>query len=133
MVLEDGVWILRHADDHEVQPVPGVFEEGEGPDAEAPGHHLYRGLKGVDAGENVPSQKQCQRVEWMLCLFQNRAGPTLMSLVCQGVCVVLHQSVCQGVRCTLLQSVCQGQGVLYFLIGQEKERKGDQKTISSVR
>lgn len=44
----------RHDDDAEVQPVPRVPQEGEGPHAEAPRQDLYQGLEGVDTCEGVP-------------------------------------------------------------------------------
>lgn len=46
----------RHDDDAEVEPVPGVPEEGEGPHTETPGQDLYEGLEGVDAREGVPER-----------------------------------------------------------------------------
>lgn len=44
----------RHRDDAEVQPVPGVPEECEVVNAEAPGQHLDEGFKGIDPREGVP-------------------------------------------------------------------------------
>lgn len=46
-------WLLRRADDDDVQPVPRVSEEGEVSDAEASAHNLYDGFKRVDGGEHV--------------------------------------------------------------------------------
>ena len=50
---------LRHADDGEIQPVPGVSEKGEGPDTEPPSQDLYEGLKGVDPRERISGRYQC--------------------------------------------------------------------------
>ena len=50
---------LRHADDREIQPVPGVSEEGEWSDAEPPSQDLYERLKGVDPRERISGKYQC--------------------------------------------------------------------------
>lgn len=47
-----GHWILRHDDDHEVQPVPRVSEEGEPANTEASRHHFHEGLQRVDNREH---------------------------------------------------------------------------------
>lgn len=52
---------LRHNNHAEVQPVPGVPQEGEGADAEAPRQHLYQRLKRVNASERVPERKRKRR------------------------------------------------------------------------
>ncbi len=52
---------LRHNYHAEVQPVPGVPQEGEGVDAEAPRQHLYQRLKRVNASERVPERKRERR------------------------------------------------------------------------
>lgn len=44
----------RHHNDTEVEPVPRVPQEGEGPHAEPSGQDLYERLKGVDTCEGVP-------------------------------------------------------------------------------
>lgn len=49
---------LRHEDDTEVQPVPGVPQKGEGPHTKAPGQDLYQGLKGVYTCKGVPRGSQ---------------------------------------------------------------------------
>lgn len=46
----------RHDDDTEVQPVPGVSQEGEGSHTESSGQDLDERLKGVDARECVPEK-----------------------------------------------------------------------------
>lgn len=46
----------RHDDDAEVQPVPGVSQEGEGSHTESSGQDLDERLKGVDACECVPEK-----------------------------------------------------------------------------
>lgn len=46
-------WLLRHADDHEVQPVPGVSEEGEPPHTESSGQNFDGCFKRVDGCEDV--------------------------------------------------------------------------------
>lgn len=45
-------WFLRHGDDHEVQPVPRISEEGEPADTEASGHHFNEDLQRVDDREH---------------------------------------------------------------------------------
>lgn len=52
-VYEMYYWLLPRADDEQVQPVPGVSEEGEGPDTEASGHHFNDDFKRVDGYEHV--------------------------------------------------------------------------------
>lgn len=47
-----GHWILRHDDDHEVQPVPRVSEEGEPANTEASRHHFHEDLQHVDNREH---------------------------------------------------------------------------------
>lgn len=47
----------RHDDDAEVEPVPGVPEEGEGPHTETPRQDLYERLKRVDPCEGIPEKK----------------------------------------------------------------------------
>lgn len=47
---------LRHADDHEVEPVPGVFEEGEASATEPSGCHLDGCFKRVDEREHVSGE-----------------------------------------------------------------------------
>lgn len=44
----------RHDDDAEVEPVPGVPQEGEGSHAESSGQDFYERLKRVDTCEGVP-------------------------------------------------------------------------------
>lgn len=46
----------RHADHHEVQPVPWISKECEGSEAETPGQNFDHGFKGVDASEDVPGE-----------------------------------------------------------------------------
>ena len=48
----------RHADDHEVQPVPRVFEECEAAHTKAPRQHLDGRLKRVDASEDIPTTQR---------------------------------------------------------------------------
>lgn len=48
----------RHDDDAEVQPVPGVPQEGEGAQTETPGQDLYEGLKRIDTCEGVPGMER---------------------------------------------------------------------------
>lgn len=48
--------VLRHADDHEVQPVPGVFEEGETSDTESSGQNFDCCFKRVDECKHVSVQ-----------------------------------------------------------------------------
>lgn len=48
----------RHDDDAEVQPVPGVPQEGEGPHAKTPCQDLDERLKGVDTCEGVPGRRR---------------------------------------------------------------------------
>ena len=48
----------RHGYNTEVQPVPGIPEEGELPHTEAPGQNLDQGLEGVDPSESVPAKDQ---------------------------------------------------------------------------
>ncbi len=56
------IWYnLRHNNHAEVQPVPGVPQEGEGVDAEAPRQDLYQRLKRVNASERVPERKRKRR------------------------------------------------------------------------
>lgn len=43
----------RHTNDHEVQPVPGVFEEGELSKTKAPWHNFYGGFKCVDECKHI--------------------------------------------------------------------------------
>lgn len=52
---------LRHNNHAEVQPVPGVPQEGEGADAEATRQDLYQRLKRVNASERVPERKRKRR------------------------------------------------------------------------
>lgn len=47
----------RHDYHTEVQPVPGVAQEREGPHAEAPCQDLNQRLKRVNAGERVPRNR----------------------------------------------------------------------------
>ena len=44
----------RHDNDAEVEPVPGVPQEGEGSHTETPRQDLYERLKCVDSCEGVP-------------------------------------------------------------------------------
>lgn len=46
-------WLLRHADDHEVQPVPGVSEEGEISNTESSGQNFDGCFKCVDGCKHV--------------------------------------------------------------------------------
>ena len=48
---------LRHGDDHEIQPVPGVSQERETVYSETPSHDLGEGLEGVDTREGVPGER----------------------------------------------------------------------------
>lgn len=50
-------WLLRHADDHEVQPIPRVSEEGEVSDAESSRQNFDRCFKCVDACEHISVQQ----------------------------------------------------------------------------
>lgn len=52
---------LRHNNDAEVQPVPRVPQEGEGPDAETPRQDFYQRLERVNASERVPGRKRERR------------------------------------------------------------------------
>lgn len=45
---------VRHDNDGEIQPVPGVPQEGEGHDAESSGKDLDGRLKRVNGSERVP-------------------------------------------------------------------------------
>ena len=45
---------LRHRDDHEVQPVPGISQKREAVYSKTSGHDLGEGLEGVDTREGVP-------------------------------------------------------------------------------
>ena len=47
----------RHGDHAEVQPVPGVPEEGELPDTEASSEDLHQGFKRIDASKCVPVEE----------------------------------------------------------------------------
>lgn len=47
-------WYLRHGDDHKIQPVPGISEEGEVVYDEASGQDLSEGFKRIDPREGVP-------------------------------------------------------------------------------
>lgn len=47
------VFDSRHDDDAEVQPVPGVPQEGEGPQAETPRQNLYERLERIDTCEGI--------------------------------------------------------------------------------
>lgn len=49
---------LRHQNHAEIQPVPGVPQKGEGPDAETPSQDLYQRLERVNASERVPVHQQ---------------------------------------------------------------------------
>lgn len=55
------VFDSRHDDDAEVQPVPGVPQEREGPHAEAPRQNLYEGLERVDTCEGVSERGSRRR------------------------------------------------------------------------
>lgn len=46
----------RHDDDAEVEPVPGVPQEGEGSHTETPRQDLYERLERVDTGEGIPER-----------------------------------------------------------------------------
>lgn len=46
---------LRHWDDHEIQPVPRISEEGEVIYGEASGHNFSEGFKRIDTREGVPA------------------------------------------------------------------------------
>lgn len=75
----------RHADHHEVQPIPWISKECKGSKAETPGQDFDHGLKGVDASENIPGEvgqvedmvgrePQCvsQRVDLLYCFAPRR-------------------------------------------------------------
>lgn len=49
---------VRHDNDGEVQPVPGVPQEGEGHDAESSGKDLDGWLESVNGSERVPGKKE---------------------------------------------------------------------------
>lgn len=55
------VFNSRHDDDAEVQPVPGVPQEREGPHAEAPCQNLYEGLERVDTREGISERGSRRR------------------------------------------------------------------------
>lgn len=46
----------RHDDDAEVEPVPGVPQEGEGPHTETPRQDLYERLERIDTCEGIPER-----------------------------------------------------------------------------
>lgn len=50
--------VLRHADDHEVQPVPWVLQKCKTTDTESSGQNFDRCFKRVDESEHVPVQRQ---------------------------------------------------------------------------
>lgn len=47
----------RHDNDAEVQPVPGVSQEGEGSHTESSGQYLDERLEGIDARKGVPERE----------------------------------------------------------------------------
>lgn len=47
---------LRHDDYTEIQPVPGIPEEGEGSNAESSGQNFDQRFESVNASESVPDQ-----------------------------------------------------------------------------
>lgn len=49
---------LRHRDDHEIQPVPWVSEEGEVIYTETSSHNFCEWLKSVDSCEGVSDRAQ---------------------------------------------------------------------------
>lgn len=49
---------LRHWDDHEIQPVPRISEEGEVIYGKASGHDFSEGFKRIDTRESVPSRQK---------------------------------------------------------------------------
>lgn len=53
---------LRHWDDHEVQPVPRVSEEGEVIYSKAPGDNFCEWLKRIDTREGVPWRKEQKKL-----------------------------------------------------------------------
>lgn len=53
--IRNKLWDSRHDDDAEVQPVPGVPQEGEGAHTEPSGQDLNERLEGVDTCEGVPA------------------------------------------------------------------------------
>lgn len=79
----------RHADHHEVQPIPCISKECEGSEAETPGQDFDHGLKGVDASENVPGEVgqvqdsvghrlQCVQMAWTYSTVLLHAGGLLI-------------------------------------------------------
>lgn len=68
---------LRHDNDAEVQPVPRVPQEGEGPDAEASRQDLYQRLERVNASERVPGRKRERRDGQEFRLWGMEENPTL--------------------------------------------------------
>lgn len=47
---------IRHDDDGEVQPVPGISQEGERHYTESSGKYLDRRLKGVNSSKSIPEK-----------------------------------------------------------------------------
>lgn len=60
-------WDVRHDDDGEIQPVPGIPQEGEGHDAESSGKDLDGRLESVNGGESVPGKDVHRDGETQLC------------------------------------------------------------------
>lgn len=58
-----GPWFLRHDDDHKVQPVPWISEEGEPANTEASRHHFYEDLQRVDNCEHDSVHKERKKEE----------------------------------------------------------------------
>lgn len=53
----------RHDDDAEVEPVPGVSQEGERSHTETPRQDLYERLEGVDTCEGIPERGREEEVK----------------------------------------------------------------------
>lgn len=88
---------LRHRDDTEVQPVPGVPEECEVINAEASGQHLNKRLESVDPSEGVPGKKRasqghrchldtcvCARTHVCMAVVSLRGGAPRWHMATQG-------------------------------------------------
>lgn len=57
---------LRHGNDHEIQPVPGVSEEGEAVYTETSSHNLCEWLECVDPREGVSDRLRKKEHHFLL-------------------------------------------------------------------
>lgn len=82
---------LRHRDDTEVQPVPGVPEECEVVNAEASGQHLNKRFESVDPSEGVPGKKRAgQGHGCHLDITTVYVCACVCMCVCVCVCMAAH-------------------------------------------